>query len=1211
MDIVYSTGIDNKQLQAGLARNEQMIEAHIRAMQSRFGALNMGNALNFGGGRSLQNMAALNTHMEKSISLGGRLGQTFDKMGGQFTAGLGIGAAIGGLALLERAFTKSIEKARQFQTAHLAIAATLQSSYNLTTSSGRELQGAEAFSISKAKGQEFNQEIIKRQARNILVYEEQLGAFQSSIAAGARKGLNPNQVLDLSEQAAIVAKTLGLRGEQIANASRLLMGGGVNVGRSTIGRALGISNTDISSRSGDEFKTFLESKMKGFKAAEPDFAKSIEGILSTLEAKFDIFFAKVGGKFMAKITPAIEEFTGAFEGTNADKFAETLADLFVQLFNVLKSIIDSGALGVIAKGLEFLAKWGKDFVLAAVFAKLIGVLGTVGMGLASTVTWLNKVSAAAITSALSLEKTAAAGEAAAMTAGTATGVPMGGLGAPVAAAGASAVKRMSDAQLRAAAIQNIGMGEAIPLLPMSPGLGGVSNLTNKAGVGYASRRAAGEAQAIARREALIAQEMERMRASETAMLAQQGGPGAVYGATSGPLVSARDEMLANLRNKDLSLGSRAKLGAGYLGTMLPKIAMGGALGYMAGQAIQGATAGGPGEQAGSFAAGAAPVAGMLAPLAMGGGPVGWVVVAAAAALAGTLKMTADSLSKAKSELDAANANLESMFEDRPSLRGIMTPKWESGELAKQQRTGKIGENKGRGIMGWLETAFTGNETGEKAETSILGPAYYKSKQAQLEKAVADAKDAASAVFSSKQQGVMAEDYKTRAWALRPPAFMEELAGTTDPALMGLGYGTAYKRDIGSQHDAGLLAQLSELAANMPKDKEGGINKEDYARAKALLTDKFEADFNMPLKKLEASMSMLGFGDKVENAAALAKLAYEVTENKINDMVSIYGDLIDAASMTRQAKARRDVDVMLAQDTTAHRSILGSTAEQRIGTEGALELMSRENARRGLMNDATGNKYSSQLGGIFTDYGKQAAGGMFDNAAQGQRYLQGKLSTFMPQMELDYLGQGKQLNSLTRQRQDLVAGHAGTMQDIANQGITAGFNAEKATMAKEDWAANTAPQFADAAAAINWKVRAEMGQKEGFDPKQYEANAKRKLEIEKAEVDMAAQTADLALQRIDVGQLTLRAENDYQTALKELTIQIAEQSKVYATLGADKANVLKGLTGGASGGAGVTNNVTVTVGAGKLGMDDSQIRTLATQVKTELEQQCKRSNARKV
>jgi hypothetical protein len=378
-------GIDPAGIQPGLKAVENLVDASMSRIQARINAVSGPNMRGgVGGGMSVMNR-------QGGQALGMLTGM------GSLTTGLGIGAAVGGVALLEQGMSRAIRKAREFQTATLAIAATLGSIGTWKGDNGRPLsQGAQA-QRNLWQAEKYRQTILERSAKNILTFDEQLQSFQSGLASGARKGLNPNQILKLTEQTAIVAKTLGLRGEQIANASRLLMGGGVNVARSTIGRALGIQNTDITTRQGPELARFLENKMRGFDQMQSQFENSIDGMISTLEAKIDVLSAKAGAKFMKGIAPTLkqigmlseptrEQFKSDAEYKKAtadyqkqtktmDTLVNAAAEGFNGLFNGVKAVVESDSFKTLLDILVKIAGISKQIMLAVIFSKIAGAVG--------------------------------------------------------------------------------------------------------------------------------------------------------------------------------------------------------------------------------------------------------------------------------------------------------------------------------------------------------------------------------------------------------------------------------------------------------------------------------------------------------------------------------------------------------------------------------------------------------------------------------------------------------------------------------------------------------------------------------------------------------------------------------------------------------------------------------------------------------------------
>ena len=423
--------VDNSQLAAGVDEWSRIVAGGVARVNASLKGLQVPaqglNGLLTAGGAAYANPAMLggqgyagsmNTLRVLQRDTG-RLGTSLDRIGRQFTGGLGIGTTVAGFALFERALDKAIVKAREFQTATLSIAATMSSLGSRTdTRTGKTLSASDTFDLNLREAEKIRRQILARSARTILTFQEQIGAFESSLNPGTRKGLTTQQTVDLSERAAIVAKTLGLRGEQISNASRLLLGGGVNVARSTIGRALGIQNQDVAGRYGKDLYRFLDNRMKGFTQAQDEFAGSIEGILSTIESRVDTMLAMAGERFfknpkvkgtLGKLLQGIEkperkagesqnDFDARLKEWGKDsaelnQTIDSLAGLFEKLFNAVSQIAKSPEAKVFQQFLQDIAGMGDKIVLGAVFLKVAGAIGTASAALKTFGSQLNTMAA--------------------------------------------------------------------------------------------------------------------------------------------------------------------------------------------------------------------------------------------------------------------------------------------------------------------------------------------------------------------------------------------------------------------------------------------------------------------------------------------------------------------------------------------------------------------------------------------------------------------------------------------------------------------------------------------------------------------------------------------------------------------------------------------------------------------------------------------------
>lgn len=976
MPILLETGVDNSGLRTGLRQYETMVDAAIARVSAKMGAA--GKGLAAGARFSVAGMTQLgqaSTHMERVLNVSGRLNASLDRMSGMFNNALGIGATIGGLMLLEKAFSRSIEKARQFQTAQLAISATLMSGYNIKDKQGQTITGPQAFEFSQQQAQKFNAQIIERQAKNILTYEEQLGAFQSSIAAGARKGLAPTKVMELSESAAIVAKTLGLRGEQIANASRLLMGGGVNVGRSAIGRALGVSNQDIATRSGDELEAFLKSKMRGFMdpQMQKQFATSIEGVLSTLEAKFDIFWAKVGGKFMKKIGPELEKFGKALEGPDAEKFGDTIAQLFMSIFKAVEAIVKSPAIPVLMKFIQFLASYGDKIIIGMVLLKLAGIIGSVGAGVASFTGFLNKLGTQAAETAVAIDATTAAIERNAAAAG---GAGMMG-GVPVVARMGKKAAATAAIAAEAGAVESTVLSAAQQASIMA---------MMQKGTPQAVAQARGLAKGMLQRRINLGQMGQGAATAgmahqtlETELLAMEGSVAA------GGVAAAQAASLSGRAGAWMKGGGLKTAGAGLL-----KGAMYGGLAYTGikmGAGAVGLDKGLPGAATDALAAGAGVglTVGMVNPIAG--------VIAGLIATIGKFMLNLRSMViEADQEFKNASKALGAMRKAHPLAAHIVDLRERAAEV-QSMLAGKtptiLTERTLRGQLAAIPKEI--RETRQKGIQAAI-----KKRQQEELAFVSDTTkgDIAKVLEYSKQAGEEAAggygfirmlqrkyfDFTTKAAEIRKNLIeghirlidkdlialakqgkpIEQLQQTQAHRLIGEARQKMFDEQAGirlQRKQALAMADSRSVEGEYAKGRLGvqqqvlgqkEILGADYGKTLKAAIANYDLMFNKPLKKIEQQMQGLSLGVDSENVLDSARLAFRAAREKIRAMVEQFRRTGEGLTkeqgdkMLRQQAERYAATTMTEQWRQAHDVTGGIMGRARS------EIIEKEMMGRGLM-----------------------------------------------------------------------------------------------------------------------------------------------------------------------------------------------------------------------------------------------------------------------
>jgi hypothetical protein len=1225
---------------------ETMVDAKFKAIQAKLAASSGGRGMLSAFTGATPALQSLEHQITRTGTAAAGLGRSLDRISGTFNTGLGIGIAVGGLALLERSFSKAIEKAREFQTAQLAIAATLQSSYRLVGARG-DIGGGAAFGRMQAEAGKLNQEIIRRQAVNILTYQEQLSSFQSSLNAGARKGLKPGQVMDVSEQLAIVARTLGLRGEEIANASRIGLGGAVNVSRSTIGRALGITNEDISKRSGDDLMKFLMEKTKGFQAGAPSFAKSIEGVTSTLEARIDVFMAKVGQKFMKQATPIIESFGAALEGTGSDKFAETLTAIFNGVLKAIEAIAKSPVIPMITKFLEFLAGFGDKILIAGVFGKILtSILGATA-GLKSFLTTLQAVAVEAGVATpkiagVAVAQTAVGAAGMAASGGVSRGVYPGGVAgaaglagiAMMAPPGTGGVTNLPWYRAKYAAAQ-----AADRMAP--PGTGGVTNFK-----WYRDRYAA-----RAKLDASFNQ------FAETA--AYTGGvPASALEAEAGAAGAMSASRAARIKQR---LG---KLGAvGMTGLM--KGLGPAALSFMGTELVKSRTDQSENENiraAGGFLQGGLTAgiglaaAGVPAPIAILGG-----------ILAGTIEGVNSHLQALAEQVEKAENAFEAFAEAHPNAAaasainrqisriteyeasGALSPEYaakrraelimarqdqrEAGraEILKQDSI-KDAEAKAQAAAAAMQGLSLGYG-GANARRRIEQEAVSKEAQiavmqgkGELAPSAAD-KEAAAATFQRYEaaRAALKKRQQQQVIAGQPmtptPDWMNKFRSQEDveqsfAAASARGEIRSELQDKLTARDLKRQQLLAGTSPNIESQRKAGAlgleqqligQKSEFdtlgqwAQYAAKARDAFNQAFNMPLKRMEGQMQALGLGSASENVVEAAKLTYNITLAKLKELAKAF-DIPAKTIRALQVQARAEMQAKEVQDRydKAHQAY-GGTAEGRIlgRAESSNRLKSlanqaelagaqgktEEEERIRAQMDIEGKRatMSPAEHGQYAQARMDALGKKIEDAQKAKR-LDEIQSAFAAQREqASNAAEARQMERTTQDYPALMAEKRIRVEQAGMGVEQAGLNVRKANIA-ETLDSGVGP-YGKAAAAIRYKVESEQK----FDPAEYERAYRESIAIKKQENEMAKRSAALELKMSQIMEERasidlVRTEQDYNTALANYTMSLRERM---ATSG--------GGAGAIGGGDMATQGLVINV-TGEMSMTSDQISAMGESIK---------------
>ncbi len=288
-----------------------------------------------------------------------RVGRTARNALGLLLPGAGLGVA-GGLALAVR---EAVKLAGEFEKMKLGLASILGSYGEVVDAQGRVLRGAERFNTLLRLSANLMTEIRKEADRTILETRELMEYVQSGLGFGLAKGLTQQQIVKLISTIAVAGRTMGLpQGYPIVSEIRALLTG-QNLRQSQIAQAVGITETQLRSLSGEQFFRYITQQLRGFVDASNAFANSFEAQWSTFVSKIQEVLATIGEAIVPVLADFARDAARAIDEWKRTGGAERLK---AYVRDVLHSIVG------IAQWMGNVAKWFKDNPAALRLAQDIG-----------------------------------------------------------------------------------------------------------------------------------------------------------------------------------------------------------------------------------------------------------------------------------------------------------------------------------------------------------------------------------------------------------------------------------------------------------------------------------------------------------------------------------------------------------------------------------------------------------------------------------------------------------------------------------------------------------------------------------------------------------------------------------------------------------------------------------------------------------------------
>lgn len=1197
-ELILEPGWSNAKVKAGLQEMQSEVK---RAFVGIPGAV---ETVSGGFNKTTSGLTALEKQFGNTGNAANAFTRSLDRMSTGLTSGLGIGIALGGLALLEKGFERAIEKAKAFQTAQLSIAAAMTSAFKYQTQGGGQLTPGESYLRNFGESAKIVDEIIKRQAHNILTFQEELRSYQVSINPGARKGLDTKEILDVSERLAIVGKSLGLSGEKLSNNVRIMMGGGVNVARSVLGASLGVSNEDIKSKTGADYLKFIEEKTKGFGGTSTqNFKESIEGVLSTTQSAIDVFAAKVGQKFFDKTKPIIQELGKSLQGLDADKVADTMSTLFSAIAKGLEAIAKSPLIPEITKFLDFLAGSADKIIIGAVILKIASAM--------------NSARGAAVGFANMLKGTGVA-----------------------AAEAAAANDRLAASVERVVAAESIGSHGRLGVAPIGPSSSLASRDVARSIIGgqyggepptEAIERAIQRQGRSPRLGGLVAG-VEANRARMDASFANFTGTQAVMppSITSEQIAQQNrlmeQERLANRgRNIDRGIRGLAFAGITYGLTDVARDMTG---------------TNGPGNAGVAGAQAAATVTAGLLGAGMGLTPM----TAAIALFAGGVTAVTTALKEAADDAKASEEKLQAFRKAHPLAAKVEDDREKLAELEKQAKagmpTGEITQH-GGGLLGALNLGPQASFEMLRRPETRKELAANKKDQEDLQADIRRSYQIIQAKQTAANEAAGADEYVKQAQArlttlgfgygiendrakigaeshlreaqiyegaekgtlISSPEEMAAAKAKADQIQAGLARKAAFAKNfpgtpIGYTGEEQKYVDLSSLGPN----GEGTPSIDQKKIAQDLTTKRYLKE---SAARTEAQKSLFGAEETLkglstvkagENTITEAENLFKVANAKLDDLSKNFAVPAEQiANMRLQAKANLDVAKLEKAYQDSHGSIGDNDYSATVG-KAVSGLLVKTLGRYGDVYGAQGDTVNEALARKEAEIeGKRGTVDDFD------RFRSSSLSTFEKQNAMRDLSGGglsvdEQVAKSMRDAQERLNDNGLAVQnenqnfarrtqdrrlerqenplreqEAAHNIESAQLNAQRAAIAP---VLDTGQgPYSGVASAIKYSVDAQQG----FDPQAYEQAYRESIEIKKKEAVLAQENANLQVQEAAIARQRLalgleRSDEDYQKAVTEHNIALRKLAENAQALSEGMARAQEDLAKAAAYMAGGTNSI---------------------------------------
>lgn len=258
-------------------------------------------------------------------------------------------------------FTQGVKINIDTQTATLGIAGLIASLETFKDASGKMVEGPQKFALATKAAQADVQKLRLDALKTGANFKEVQSAYTQALSPGLSKGMNRDQIRELSTLTANASKSMGQKNGQSGQEIRSLLSGQISAD-SEIANALGLGANgplkDAYKQAMDAGKgyEFLKDKLKEFNEAGKAYSDSLAGTFD----QFGDVFEQFAGKASEGLTQALAELRKPLQdlfNQDTGEWDDSLQPILA-LYNEIGESIGTGIVDAVSTVVEWVKEFG-------------------------------------------------------------------------------------------------------------------------------------------------------------------------------------------------------------------------------------------------------------------------------------------------------------------------------------------------------------------------------------------------------------------------------------------------------------------------------------------------------------------------------------------------------------------------------------------------------------------------------------------------------------------------------------------------------------------------------------------------------------------------------------------------------------------------------------------------------------------------------------